>query len=51
MEEKAALDRMAARLEELKQQGLEDSDEYEELSDEWQSLAQDLVLNNIFSDD
>jgi len=51
MEEKAALDRMAARLEELKQQGLEDSDEYEELSDEWQSLAQDLVLNNILSDD
>lgn len=45
------LERIGKRLEELEAQGLQDSDEYDDLSDDYQAIAQDLVLNQIFGED
>ena len=51
MSEKAILKKLGARLDEMVKQGLTETDEYETISDEYQSLAQSLVLGNLYNGD
>ena len=48
MHDEQLLANLGEQLDTLKAQGKTDSPEYEKLSDEYQALAQELVLNEIF---
>lgn len=51
MTEQTTLNNIIARIEELEEQNLTHTDEYEDLSDDWQTLSLDMVFDNIFGDD
>ena len=51
MTEQITLNNIIARIEELEEQNLTHTDEYDDLCDEWQSLSLDMVLDNILGDD
>lgn len=49
--EEGLLKSIGKRLEELREQGLEDTEAYENLSDEWQSLAQNILEGQWLDDE
>lgn len=49
--EREILDDIAKQLEEMRKQGLEDTDEYEDLSEEWQCLALNILEGEWLDDD
>lgn len=51
MTDKELLDNLGKRLDELRQAGLTDSEEYANISEEWQMLANDLVMLEILGDE
>jgi len=48
--DKEILERLAKQLQNLKSEGKTGSAEYEEISEEWQGLAQGLVISEILVD-
>jgi hypothetical protein len=48
---KETLEKLRKNLKVLEARGLTDSDEYERLSDEYQAIAQDLVMESIFEEE
>ncbi len=50
-QEKQLLQSLSAALDKMRQEGLEHTPEYKNVSDEWQSLAHDLVMVDILGDE
>lgn len=50
MSPKKLLEQIATQMEDLEKRGLQESNEYEKLSDDWQSLALDLVEVDILGE-
>lgn len=48
MTDQELLDELSKQLGELEEKGLTDTPEYEKISDQYQDLAQDMVLSEIF---
>jgi hypothetical protein len=46
----STLDKLSVRLDELEKAGLEESDEYEKISDDYQAIALNMVEGSILGD-
>lgn len=51
MTEREILDELGKRMQELRMQNKTDTQEYEDLSDEWQSLAHNILMGDLLDDD
>lgn len=51
MNDRELLDKLGKRLDELREAGLTDSEEYAIISEEWQMIANDLVILEILGVD
>jgi hypothetical protein len=50
LSEKDILDKIGRKLELLRAAGLEDTQEYEDLSEEWQCLANNIIEGQLFDE-